>query len=241
MEIIPAIDIIEGGCVRLAQGDYGEVTRYGASPAEMVRRYVDAGLTHIHCVDLDGAKCGKPVNLPVLEDLAAIPGARIEWGGGIKSSVDLERCVSAGASYAVIGSVAARQPSLFTEWLERYTPGVMVLGADLRNGMVSVAGWTSDTALTADDLLRQFIPFGLNQAIVTDISKDGMLRGPNFDLYSRLQTEYPDVDFTVSGGISSLNDIHRCKECGLRRVIVGKAIYEGRVSVADLARIARDS
>lgn len=237
-EIIPAIDIIDGKCVRLSQGDYNAKTVYDASPVDMVKRFVDHGFTRIHAVDLDGAKAGRPCNLSVLEKMASASGdARIEWGGGIKTDDDMRDCVNAGCAFAVIGSVAAKQPELFDRWLERYGNEMMVLGADLRDGKVAVSGWLGDTDITIDDIVKRFLPGGLTQAIVTDISRDGMLQGPSFDLYTEIQAKYPDVNFTVSGGISSLADVEKCAELGLRRVIVGKALYEGHVSLKELERI----
>lgn len=237
-EIIPAIDIIDGKCVRLSQGDYNAKTVYDASPVDMVKRFVDHGFTRIHAVDLDGAKAGRPCNLSVLEKMASASGdARIEWGGGIKTDDDMRDCVNAGCSFAVIGSVAAKQPELFDRWLERYGNGMMVLGADLRDGKVAVSGWLGDTDITIDDIVKRFLPGGLTQAIVTDISRDGMLQGPSFGLYTEIQAKYPDVDFTVSGGISSFADVEKCAELGLRSVIVGKALYEGHVSLKELERI----
>lgn len=238
IEIIPAIDIIGGKCVRLSQGDYNAKTEYDASPVDMVKRFVDHGFTRIHAVDLDGAKAGKPCNLSTLEKMAmASDAARIEWGGGIKTDDDMRDSVNAGCAYAVIGSVAAKQPELFDKWLEKYGNEMLVLGADLRNGKVAVSGWLGTTDITIDDIVTRFLPGGLTQAIVTDISRDGMLQGPSFDLYTEIQRRYDTVDFTVSGGISSAGDVARCAELGLRRVIVGKALYEGRVSLNELERI----
>lgn len=237
-QIIPAIDIIGGRCVRLSQGDYDAMTTYREQPADMVRRFLDAGLTRIHAVDLDGAKAGKPCNLRVLEAMAKVSDdAHIEWGGGLKVADDLNSSLSAGASYLVIGSVAAKQPQLFEEWLGSFGSERMVLGADLRNGKVAVSGWLTDTDITIDNIIARFLPMGLKQAIVTDISRDGMLQGPSFELYSRLQADYPDVDFTVSGGISSAADIERCMELSLRRVIVGKALYEGHITIKELEKL----
>lgn len=225
--------------MRLSQGDYNALTVYDYSPVEMVKRFVDHGFTRIHAVDLDGAKAGKPCNLSTLEKMAmASDDARIEWGGGIKTDRDMHDCVNAGCSYAVIGSVAARQPELFDKWLAENGPGIMVLGADLRDGKIAVSGWLGTTDITVDDIVERFLPGGLSQAIVTEISRDGMLQGPAFELYTRIQEKYPEVDFTVSGGISSIADIERCATLGLRRVIVGKALYEGRVTLDELERLS---
>lgn len=229
IEIIPAIDIIDGKCVRLSQGDYNRQTVYDASPLEMARRYADIGVSRLHVVDLDGAKSSSPVNLSVLEQLAGVDGLKIEWGGGIKTKQALGDIFSAGASYAVVGSVAARRPEMFAEWLDEFGPDRMVLGADISNGMIATHGWLETDDKSVDDLVDQFRPNGLSQAIVTEISRDGMLSGPATPLYVGLQKKYPDVVFTVSGGIGSWQDVIDLDCAGLRRVIVGKAIYENKI------------
>ena len=216
IEIIPAIDIIEGRCVRLSQGDYERSKVYDASPVDMAKRYADCGVRRIHVVDLVGAS------------------VEIEWGGGIKSEESLRALFDYGANYAIVGSVAAQQPMLFAEWLARFGGEKMVLGADVRNGKVSVNGWQEDLAVTIEELIDGFLPMGLNQVICTDITKDGMLQGPSDELYVDLQSRYPSVDFTVSGGIGSMADIERLNEKGLRKVIVGKAIYENRITLKDI-------
>lgn len=234
MIILPAIDIIGGRCVRLSQGDYNQQTQYEATPVDMVKQYVAHGFKRIHVVDLDGAKASSPQNLDTLSELAAVPGAEIEWGGGIKSVEALGAVLDAGAKYAVVGSVAAKQPELFEQWLRMFGPERIVLGADVREGRVAVNGWQEEMDVTIDDLVDRFLKYGLSQVICTDISRDGMLQGPATELYVRLQKKYPKVDFTVSGGISSMADIHALKATHLRRVIVGKAIYEGRITLDEL-------
>ncbi|MGM9688042.1 MAG: 1-(5-phosphoribosyl)-5-[(5-phosphoribosylamino)methylideneamino]imidazole-4-carboxamide isomerase [Alloprevotella sp.] len=233
IQIIPAVDLIDGRCVRLSQGDYARQTTYDADPADMVRRFADHGLQRIHVVDLDGAKASAPCNLRTLERMAAAAGAQIEWGGGLKSDEALRDTFNAGATWAVVGSLAARRPEVFAGWLDRFGPERMVLGADVREGKVSVSGWLEDLDLSIDDLVRRFLPHGLIQAICTDITRDGMLQGPSTELYTRLQEAFPAVSFCVSGGISSMHDIRRLNDLGLRRVIVGKALYEGRVTLAE--------
>lgn len=234
MIILPAIDIIGGHCVRLSQGDYNQQTQYEAMPVDMVKQYVAHGFKRIHVVDLDGAKAFCPQNLDTLSELAAVPGAEIEWGGGIKSVEALGAVLDAGAKYAVVGSVAAKQPELFEQWLRMFGHERIVLGADVREGRVAVNGWQEEMDVTIDDLVDRFLKYGLSQVICTDISRDGMLQGPATELYVRLQKKYPEVDFTVSGGISSMADIHALKAAHLRRVIVGKAIYEGRITLDEL-------
>lgn len=234
LQIIPAIDIIDGKCVRLSQGDYLRKTTYPVSPLEMARRYADAGISRLHLVDLDGAKTGYPVNLPVLEEIAGAGIIDIEWGGGIKSRQGLKDVLDAGAGHAIIGSLAVKQPHIMNEWLEEFGGERIILGADVRDGKISINGWLEDSSFTIDDLMGRFLPHGLREVIVTDISKDGMLAGPSTQLYLDLKSRYPEVIFTVSGGISSMADVERLDALGLQRVIIGKAIYEGRITLPDL-------
>lgn len=234
MAILPAIDLIGGRCVRLTQGDYARQKQYEADPVDMVRQYINHGLHRIHVVDLDGAKASSPQNLDTLRTLAAVEGVEIEWGGGIKTEQALADVFAAGASYAVVGSVAAQRPEWFEAWLQKYGADRMVLGADVKQGRVSVNGWQEEVDLTIDQLIDRFLPYGLSQVICTDVSRDGMLQGPATDLYVRLQKKYPTVDITVSGGISCMDDIISLQSLGLRKVIVGKAIYEGRIALKDL-------
>lgn len=234
IQIIPAIDIIEGRCVRLSKGDYDRRKVYDAQPLDMARAYEDAGVKRLHLVDLDGAKAGGPQNLATLEQIATRTGLEIEFGGGIKSDDALRAAFDSGATYAIAGSIAAREPEIFEQWLVAYGPERMILGADLRDGKVSVSGWLEDMDLTIDDLIARFS--AVTQIICTDISRDGMLQGPAFELYTELQGRYPAIDFTVSGGIGSIADIERLNEEGLRKVIVGKAIYENRITLKQIER-----
>lgn len=233
-EIIPATDIIGGRCVRLSQGDYARSRVYDASPLDMALRFQDAGVHRLHLVDLDGAKASQPINLHVLEEIATHTNLDIEWGGGIKSRTALDDIFAAGAGHAICGSIAVRQPELFSEWLESFGSERIILGADARNGRVAVNGWLEDSTLSIDDIVKQFLPNGLSQVICTDISCDGMLTGPSFDLYANLNKSFPEIVFTVSGGVGSVDDLRRVEELGLPRVIIGKAIYEGRISLDDI-------
>ncbi len=232
IELIPAIDIIDGRCVRLSQGDYTQKKIYPSSPVEMARRFADCGIKRLHVVDLDGAKAGEPVNLGIMEKIAALGLFRTEWGGGIKSRSSLESVIAAGADYPVIGSIAATKPELMEELLADYSN--IILGADLRNGQIAVNGWIENTSLTINNLIERFAPHGLRDVICTDISKDGMLQGPSTPLYISLAREYPSITFTVSGGISSMKDIKELDKLKLSRVIVGKAIYEGRITLTEI-------
>lgn len=234
---IPAIDIIGGKCVRLSQGDYQSRKEYDADPVDMVKRYADHGMSRVHVVDLDGAKASEPANLRLLERMALVDSAAIEWGGGIKSDWSLRDVFNAGASYAIIGSVAAKSPDVFVSWLQQYGPDRMVLGADVRDREVAVNGWLEQSRHSIDALIDIFVPHGLSQVVCTDIACDGMLQGPNFDLYQWLMQKYPDLVFTASGGIGSMNDIERLDAMGMPRVIIGKAIYEGKISLKQLEQL----
>ncbi|MCI9284940.1 MAG: 1-(5-phosphoribosyl)-5-[(5-phosphoribosylamino)methylideneamino]imidazole-4-carboxamide isomerase [Muribaculaceae bacterium] len=234
IRVIPAIDIIDGKCVRLTRGDYSRQTTYDASPVDMVKRMVDSGLPHIHAVDLTGARLGRPSALGLLEKMAAVDGAVIEWGGGIKTDADMRDLFNAGATRGVIGSVAVRDPELFASWLGQYGGDSVVLGADLNDGKVAVDGWTASGEVSAAELVERFLPEGLQEMIVTDISRDGMLAGPSFDLYAELMERFGQLKVIASGGVSGIADIERLARMGVPAVIVGKALYEGRVTLRQL-------
>jgi len=236
IQIIPAIDIISGRCVRLSKGDYASKKVYDASVLDMAQAYADCGVKRIHLVDLDGAKASAPVNLRTLESVASRVDLELEWGGGISSADALRSVIDAGATHCIIGSVAARKPELFTSWLSEFGGDKMILGADIKDGCIAVKGWLESTSISIDNLVDSFLSSGLKEVICTDISRDGMLQGPSDDLYVRLQGKYPDVSFTVSGGISCMADIERLNSLSLRKVIVGKAIYENRISLKDIER-----
>ena len=233
IQIIPAIDLMDGRCVRLTKGDYGQKKVYDGVPADLARQYADAGVQRIHLVDLDGAKNGSPRNLRTLEAIASAVSCELEWGGGLADDAALEGAFNAGATHAIIGSVAVRRPEQFEAWLKQYGAR-MILGADVREGRIAVKGWLEEAPLTIEELVQRFLPMGLRECIVTDISRDGMLQGPSSALYRRLQSAFPQLSFTVSGGISSMEDIRALDRLGLQKVIVGKALYEQRITLKDL-------
>ena len=233
IEIIPAIDIIGGKCTRLSQGDYASQKNYDGNPAEWARAYADCGVRRLHLVDLEGAKAAAPKNLRTLEEIASLGLLKVEWGGGIKDDEALESVWNAGADWAIIGSIAAKEPARMTGWLERFGSRI-ILGADVRSGKVAVNGWLEDSGIDLNDLIESFLSAGLEQTIVTDISRDGMLQGPSFDLYQGLKDRFPALKTIVSGGVSGLDDLRRADELGLYGVIVGKAIYEKRITLKDL-------
>ena len=232
--IIPAIDLIDGRCVRLTQGDYGQKKEYSADPLDMAKQYEDCGVSRLHIVDLDGAKAKQPCNLRTLEKIASGTSLDIEWGGGIKDSVSLRSALDAGAGRIICGSVAVDNREEFLSWLSEFGSSKIILGADVRNGKVATHGWLKDSGLTLADLMDWYVPAGLTQMICTDISKDGMLQGPDFEFYVDLKRAFPTVDVTLSGGISCMADIEKATQLGLHSVIVGKAIYEGRISLKEI-------
>lgn len=231
IEIIPAIDIIDGECVRLTRGDYSQKSSYFKEPLEVALRFEDCGVKRLHIVDLDGAKASAPVNLKVLERIATRTNLDIEFGGGIKSDEAITDIFNAGACRAICGSIAIKSPEMFERWIGRYGAEKMILGADTIDGKIAISGWLETASIGVEQIIERFEPAGLNQVICTDISKDGMLEGPSTQLYTALQSRFPSIDITVSGGISSLEDIIELDQKGLRSVIVGKAIYEGRITI----------
>lgn len=234
IEIIPAIDLIGGQCVRLSQGDYATQKNYGGNPVEWARAFADCGVRRLHLVDLEGAKAATPKNLKTLEAIASLGRLTLEWGGGINNDEALRSVWDAGADQAIIGSVAARNPERMTAWLKVFGDR-MILGADVRGRKVAVSGWLQDSGIDIDVLIGRFLPDGLKRVIVTDIARDGMLQGPSLELYGVLQEQFPSLAFVVSGGISDMDDIRRTVERGFTRIIVGKAIYENRITLKDIA------
>lgn len=234
IQVIPAIDLIGGKCVRLSQGDFSRKTTYEAGPAEMVSLFLGHGLRPIHIVDLDGAREGRPVNLDVLRQVTMLGNADIEWGGGIKTRQDVQSVLDAGASRVICGTMAVKDPSLFAGLLEEFGPDRIVLGADVRGREVSVRGWMENGGIDIFTLLRSFIP-PLKEVIVTEISRDGMLCGSELGLYEELMNIFPDISFTASGGVGCLEDIRRLEKLGVGKVIVGKALYEGRIKLEEIS------
>lgn len=233
IEIIPAIDIIEGKCVRLTKGDYDRQVIYRKSPIEMAKYFEDLGIKRLHVVDLDGAKNKAPKNIQSLEKICNATNLQVEFGGGLKNEQALKDIFNAGAKWGIIGSIAALEPDTFIEWLKIY-PDRLILGADVNGGKIAVNGWMDKSELSIDELIHKFTPWGLKEIICTEISKDGMLEGPDFDLYIRLQKEFPNQKIIVSGGVSSHADILKLEESGLQAVIIGKAIYENKIDLETL-------
>ncbi len=234
MEIIPAIDIIDGKCVRLTQGDYEQKTIYNENPLEVAKAFEGAGLKRLHLVDLDGAKEGAVKNWVVLQQIAASTNLSIDFGGGIKQDKDLKIVFESGAAYATIGSLAVKQPEVFVSWLEEYGADKFLLGADVRSEKIAVAGWLETTDIDIYDFLNDYVNHGIQQVFCTDVSKDGKLEGPSNDLYKKIIEKFPSLWFIASGGVSSMDDLYALKEIGCSGAIVGKAIYEGRIQLNEL-------
>ncbi len=235
MQIIPAIDIIEGKCVRLTQGDYAQKTIYNEYPLEVALQFQDAGLERLHLVDLDGAKAGSVKNWKVLEQLTSKTKMVIDFGGGIKKEEDLQIVFDSGAAYATIGSLAVKEASKFISWLQVYGASKFLLGADVKDEKIAVGGWLETTDINILDFIEQYTAVGISQLFCTDVSKDGKLEGPSIALYQKIITQFPDLHFIASGGVSNLTDLVQLKEIGCKGAIVGKAIYENRISLEELS------
>lgn len=234
MEIIPAIDLIDGKCVRLTQGDYSKKTIYNESPLEVAKQFESIGIKRLHLVDLDGAKKGEVVNLKVLETISSNTDLIIDFGGGIKAEESLVNVFNAGANLATIGSLAVKEPELFFDWIEKYGPGKIMLGADVNNDKIAIGGWLKTTDINVIDFIKINYLKGIKNVFCTDISKDGMLQGPSLDLYMKIMREIQGLKLVASGGVSGIEDIKALEKIGCGGVIVGKAIYEGRITIREL-------
>ncbi len=233
IEIIPAIDIIEGKCVRLTQGDYQRKKQYG-DPLEMALMFEDHGMTRLHLVDLDGAREKRVVNYQVLELIAARTGLIIDAGGGLRSDEDVRIVLESGAQMVTGGSIAVKDRSVFTGWLERFGPDRIILGADFRNGRIAISGWHEETSLDLMEFIEGYRKEGISKAICTDISRDGMLEGPSLEIYTQIKEEQKELFLVASGGISGMEDIEKLDESGIDGVIIGKAIYEKKIDLKHL-------
>ncbi|MEO6329368.1 MAG: 1-(5-phosphoribosyl)-5-[(5-phosphoribosylamino)methylideneamino]imidazole-4-carboxamide isomerase [Ginsengibacter sp.] len=237
MQIIPAIDIIDGKCVRLSKGDYSKPVFYDDDPLEVAKRFNDSGLERLHIVDLDGAKTGSIKNLKTLENISYHTGLKIDFGGGIKTIDDVSRVFDAGASMVTLGSIAAKDPSLVEEWIMEFGADSILIGADVLNENIKISGWLEDAGVTIFDFIGNMVALGAYNIFGTDISKDGMMEGPSIDLYKRILAAFPDINFIASGGITSFEDVIALKLIGCKGAIIGKAIYEKKMSLSQLSII----
>ncbi|MBS7385095.1 MAG: 1-(5-phosphoribosyl)-5-[(5-phosphoribosylamino)methylideneamino]imidazole-4-carboxamide isomerase [Bacteroidales bacterium] len=236
MEIVPAIDMIEGRCVRLSQGDFNKSKEYDASPLEMAKRYEDVGVRRLHLVDLDGARAGIPQNLRNLEQIASATSLEVEWGGGVRSRESIASVLNAGAAGVICGSLALQEPRLFSAFLKEYGEERIILGADISGGKIATKGWLEISSSTIEEVIELFLKDGLKRVICTDISKDGMLQGPAVELYSALMERFPTMHLTASGGVGAMADLENLEAAGVPAAIVGKAIFEERITLKEIER-----
>ena len=234
MELIPAIDIIDGQCVRLTKGDYAQKTVYRNHPWEVAKEFETYGFKRLHVVDLDGAKAKHIVNSEVLQKITTETSMTVDFGGGIKTDEDIEKAFASGAQMVTVGSIAVTNPELFLSWIKKYGADRMILGADVRNGKISINGWKEDSSEDLLPFLRKYVDAGVTNVLCTEISKDGTLQGPAIDLYKRIMQEYPNLHLIASGGVSSIDDIKALEKAGIPAVVFGKAIYEGRINLKEL-------
>ena len=235
IKIIPAIDIIDGNCVRLTKGDYSQKKIYNENPVEVAKEFEEIGITHLHLVDLDGAKAKQIVNWKVLESIAKETNLIIDFGGGVRSKEDLRIAFESGASKITAGSIAAKERETVIAWLDKYGEKI-ILGADTIDKKVSINAWEVTTELSLLDYIKEYFALGIKSTIVTDISRDGVLTGPAFDLYKTIKNEIPKIELIASGGVSEIADVDKLNEQNIEGVIIGKAIYEGRIKLEELKR-----
>ena len=234
MYIIPAIDIIDGKCVRLTQGDYAQKKVYNEDPLAVAKSFENAGVERLHLVDLDGAKASKIINYPVLEKIATQTNLKIDFGGGLKSDEDVKIAFESGAQQITGGTIAVKNPDTFLNWLKEYGTEKIILGADTKNGHIAVSGWQEESTLELLPFLNDYSAKGIQYVICTEISKDGMLQGSAQSLYQQILTELPYLKLMASGGVSSIEDLQALKKMGCYGAIIGKAIYEGKITLSEL-------
>lgn len=235
MQIIPAIDIIEGKCVRLTEGDYAQKKIYNEDPLEVAKQFEGVGLMRLHLVDLDGAKSGKVINWKVLEKIANKTNLVIDFGGGIKTEATLKTVLDTGATYATIGSLAVKQRAIFEQWIERFGAAVFMLGADVHTEKIAIGGWLEKTEIDVYDFIDSYMNKGVTEIFCTDIQKDGKLEGPSIELYQKILQQYSTLQLIASGGVSQLKDLEDLRRIGCSGAIVGKAIYENKISLLELS------
>ncbi len=236
MQIIPAIDLIEGKCVRLTEGDYAQKKIYNEDPLEVAKAFEGIGLMRLHLVDLDGAKAGEVVNWKVLEKIANQTSLKIDFGGGIKKEATLKTVLDTGASFATIGSLAVKSRNIFEEWIDRFGAAVFMLGADVFEEKIAIGGWLEKTNIDVYAFMQSYMQKGVTQMFCTDIQKDGKLQGPSIDLYKKIISKFSDLQLIASGGVSKLQDLQDLKNIGCSAAIVGKAIYENRITLDELSK-----
>ncbi len=236
IELIPAIDIIDGKCVRLTQGDYGQKTVYNENPLEVAKQIEGAGIKRLHLVDLDGAKQKKIINHKVLETISANTKLYVDFGGGLQSEKDLTIAFNAGAKQITGGSIAVKNTEMFSGWISKFGADKIILGADCKSAMIAISGWQETTEISVFKLIEDYLKKGIQYCICTDVAKDGLLQGPSFELYQEIQTKFPTLKLIASGGVTSIEDIEKLNDMKMYGAIIGKAFYEGRIKLEDLKK-----
>lgn len=234
MQVIPAMDLMDGRCVRLSQGDFGQRTVYPGDPVEVAARFADAGVRRLHVVDLDGARSATPRHLHVLEAIARDARIGVDFSGGLRTMGDVEAALQAGARYVALGSLAAKEPGTVIGWARYFGPERFIIGADVRDGIIATHGWKETSGLHVEDFLEAFVREGITRVLCTDIARDGMLKGPATELYAGLAARFPSLGLIASGGVRSTEDLQALEESGCAAAIVGKALYEGHVTLEEL-------
>jgi phosphoribosylformimino-5-aminoimidazole carboxamide ribotide isomerase len=237
MKIIPAIDVINGKCVRLTQGDYAQSKIYSETPAEVAKHFEDSGLQYLHLVDLDGARNGQVTNWETVKDITSATSLKIDFGGGIKTEEDIVRLFDHGIRQVNLGSIAVNRPERVFEWIEKFGADRIIVSADVRGGQVAINGWQKNAGIDISLFIKGFVMQGLKHVACTDIENDGMLQGPNINLYKHIVYEFPELNIIASGGVSSLMDIEKLRDAHIHGVIIGKAIYENKVTLKELSQL----
>jgi len=237
MKIIPAIDIIDGKCVRLIKGDYSQKTIYNEKPLEVAKQFEDAGLNRLHLVDLDGAKAGEVKNWKVLEMIASKTSLVTDFSGGISTIKNVQITFDSGAAFAAIGSMAVKDETEFNNWIQIFGANKFIVGADVKDELIVIKGWTESTSISVFDLIRKYEAKGIIQFFCTDVNKDGLMQGSSVELYKKIIEKFSSIHLIASGGVSSINEIEKLKEAGCKGAIIGKAIYENQIKLADLKKI----
>jgi phosphoribosylformimino-5-aminoimidazole carboxamide ribotide isomerase len=239
IKIIPSIDLVDGKCVRLTQGNFEEKKIYDSDPVAVAKRFAEAGIERLHLVDLDGAKAGKVINHKILERIAAETKLKIDFGGGVKSDEDIQKVFECGAKQVTAGTIAVQNPKLVLNWIQKYGKDKIILGADVLNGIVRINGWVNPTEIKLFDFITNYQWHGIRYVLCTDIEKDGMMKGSSIDLYKSIIKQFPEVRVIASGGVSSIEEIKQLNKIGCYGVVVGKAIYENLISLEDLAKLIK--
>lgn len=237
MRIIPAIDIIDGKCVRLTQGDYNQKKVYSENPVDVAKSFQDAGLEYLHLVDLDGAKAGKVTNWKVIREICSNTALNVDFGGGVKTEEDVEKLFDEGIKQVTLGSIAVKDPDKVSRWIARFGTERIILGADVKDEKIAISGWLESADMHIISFLADYSAWGIEHVVCTDISTDGTLKGPNLLLYTKITEAFPEIKLIASGGIGSMEDLRDLEKINIEGVIIGKAIYEGKISLAELAML----